>query len=448
MNPLLLSLIIILVCSFFSAGFLHPDEHYQILELINLKRDGYTDLSIFNWDFNLKIRSWFQPALYYFILKPFSFLDPFSQAFVIRLFNGVLGIFAIKKCLETFKIDDELNKTVLFTILIWFVPFFLVRTSSESLSTSFFLFGSYYFLNHRDKVKGPVLSGLFFAFSFLARYQMGVAILFVNIWSLIKRRDIKSFIIHSFSVLFFIGVGLIIDSWGYGETVFTPYNYFRENILNSKASNFGTAPFWYYILKGLLVGIPPVSILLFFGLYKYFKAYRFDYYAYAFLSFLVVHSLIPHKEVRFLMFNYILAAIVFVAMRSKLSINRKLLKFSIVINFIILAKVVFTPISKEVKLYEVVYDEKISRIQVLDKKLPKFEFTMPFYQRSKIETVISNEITEKYVLSTKYLQFKERKKELEGCNLIHSSYPSWIIYFNAFKWLNRSSYFMLFNCSK
>ncbi|MCP4912430.1 MAG: hypothetical protein GY909_04875 [Oligoflexia bacterium] len=446
MNPLILSLIIILVCSFFSAGFLHPDEHYQILELINLKMGGYTDLSIFNWDFNLKIRSWFQPALYYFLLKPFSFLDPFSQAFLIRLFNGVLGIFAIKKCLDTFDLKEDIQKSLLYVILIWFVPFFLVRTSSESLSTSLFLFGSYFFLSEKEKVKGPFVSGLFFGLSFLARYQMGVAILFVNIWSLIKRRDIKSFLIHSFSVLLFIGVGLIIDSWGYGETVFTPYSYFRENILNSKASNFGTAPFWYYLLKGLLVGIPPISILLYFGLFKYYKKEKIDFYGYAFLSFLVIHSLIPHKEVRFLMFNYILAAIIFIVMRSELKINSKLIKFTLIVNFMILAKVMFTPISKEIKLYEEIYDQGIKRVQVLDKSLPKFEFTMPFYQKQKIETVISEGIVEQFVLSTKYHQFKEREDSLARCELLHSSYPSWIIHFNAFKWLDRSAYFMLFHC--
>lgn len=124
------------------------------------------------------------------------------------------------------------------------------------------------------------------------------------------------------------------------------------------------------------------------------------------------------------------------------------MKIAIALNLLLLTKVVFTAASSEVALYEKVFDNQIKTIQVLDKGLPKFEFTMPFYQYDKVTTVISEEITQRYVLSTKFFQYEENKERLNRCKIIHSNYPLWISRLNFFGWLKRSSFFILWDCEE
>src|SRR5210317_356795 len=130
-----LSLVPFVLAAIFSQGFIHPDEHYQILEFLNLKMSNWTDPSIFNWDFHEKIRPWFQVSIYYSLFKFLPAINPFNMALIIRIFNGLLGWLSIFLVSRLF-FDKDSKKKLFFVSMVWFVPFFFVRTNSESLSTS------------------------------------------------------------------------------------------------------------------------------------------------------------------------------------------------------------------------------------------------------------------------------------------------------------------------
>ena len=140
---ILLSFLPFFICAFFSDGFLHPDEHYQILELLNLKITDIHKDEIFNWDFQLKMRSWFQVFIYYLIAKISFVNNPFTLAFLFRVFNALLGWLG----LYLISLRD-VKSVISFASIswVWFVPFLLVRTSSEAMSTSLFLIGASFFL--------------------------------------------------------------------------------------------------------------------------------------------------------------------------------------------------------------------------------------------------------------------------------------------------------------
>ena len=386
---LLLSFVPYLFCAFFSQGFWHPDEHYQTLELINLKSGSYVDEGIFNWDFHESIRSWFQPALYNVILTPFrEFLSPFSQATILRLFNGVLGWLSLVLFFRTVFSKEKFLKYLLISSYIWFVPYLFVRTSSESLSVSLFFIGASLFYRF------SFLSGLIWGLSFLARYQMGIVLLCCNLYQLYIDKNLKRFIIHSLGILAALVIGVAIDYWGYGELVFSTVNYLVSNIIEGKASAFGTEPFWYYITKGVIKGIPPVSIILMIGAFKYFKSRKHDIWIVAFLSFFIIHSIIPHKEIRFLTLNYIF--LIFFCLKAfdsslfKVSkVFKRVLIFTVAINAVCLMKVSFLPSKSILSLYEFVYENDFKTIRVLSgEKGETFKFTMPFYQKREMLNMI------------------------------------------------------------
>jgi phosphatidylinositol glycan class B len=450
-----LPFIIVFVTAWFSEGYLHPDEHYQILEYLKLKTDTWTIASIFNWDFKENIRPWTQIFVYYILNLLIPFKSPFLIAWSIRLLNGLIGIYSFKKILSLTNTTEETDKKLLYLSIIWFVPLILVRTNSESLSTSLFFIGSYFFLKNNG-TKNSIFSAILFGLSFLCRFQMGVVVFAVNIVKLYKTKDIRKFLLHSFFICLTIILGAIIDFWGYEIWSFSPYNYLYQNIIIGRSSEFGTEPFWYYITASLGKGIFPISIIIFLGACYYIKGKVLNHWSIAFLSFLIIHSLIPHKELRFLNFNFLLAAYMTVEIISFKKIlalsntSKRILKFIIVINFLILAKVMFTPVKSNIDFYEYVYNSKIKAFNTpTTDDGDYFKFTMPFYQHSTIESrpfeLKNNNKVSGLILTTK-LNEKRILETRSDCHINYSSYPSWIERFNYFNWLKRSAYYVIWSC--
>jgi phosphatidylinositol glycan class B len=128
---------------------------------------------------------------------------------------------------------------------------------------------------------------------------MAFALVGILLW-LIK------FHLYQWKKIFIIGLGFIVgcginiylDSHFYGNACFTPYNYFYINIVQGKAAEFGTSPWWYYIAILLALTVPLLSFFLFGLLLKGFTNVR-NPYSIAIFFFILGHSLVGHKEERF-----------------------------------------------------------------------------------------------------------------------------------------------------
>ncbi|MBI2522665.1 MAG: hypothetical protein HYV97_19750 [Bdellovibrio sp.] len=437
---LILSLVPFFLCAFFSDGFVHPDEHYQILELLNLKLTDIRKDEIFNWDFHLKMRSWFQVFIY-FVMAKISFVNnPFTLAFLFRMFNGLLG------WLGLYLICDAKRLPCLpYISWVWFVPFLLVRTSSESLSTSLFLIGAYFFL--KDGKKNSIFSGLLWGMSFLMRFQMGVPILAVNIWKFIRDRRWSEALLHSFFLVIIILIGVMVDRWGYGEWTFTPFSYLKYNIFESKASEFGTSPFWYYFTAPLIKGGPPLALLLAIGCFLYWKQNSKSFWSIATISFLLVHVVIPHKELRFLTFIYILTPYFLSQVVIGNGRHWKVLwSLAILTNIVISFKTIFTPAHSTMNLYRFIYSDGASfYLTPAQPDGSYFKLTMPFYEGRRVETRPSHSIEAGIYITTTYKEYQLFSKS-SACRKTFSNYPEWVLERNVFHWRERSAILNVWHC--
>jgi len=444
------SLIPFVLSAYFSDGFLHPDEHYQILELLNLKISSVWKPEIFNWDFGLQIRSWFQVFVYFILSKISLIKNPFALALLFRMFNGLLGFLSIYLLFKNEDDQETFHQQIMLVSWTWFIPFMFVRTSSESLSTSLFIIGAYFFL--KGNSKRLLLSGIFWGMSFLCRFQMGIPILFANIWYLITKKDVKGFVLHSFAVLVMIGVGAVIDRWGYGNWVFTPYQYFIANIIKSRASEFGTEPVWFYLTQSLVKGGLPLAIMLLVGTYLYWEKKPMGFWTVVTFSFFLVHSLIPHKELRFLFFVYVLSAYFTSKMlRYGGRLNTIMWKIAMFTNFIFLSKTMFTPAHSTVELYKFINKQKIETyFTPLNSDGSYFKLTMPFYEGRRVGTrgveIKTNEgaLAGNFITTT-YREYEVFKK-LKSCENIFSNHSKWVLEKNYFKWRERSAILSVWNC--
>ena len=180
--------------------------------------------------------------------------------------------------------------------LIWFFPYIHVRTSSENLAGIFLTFAFVAFMRH----KKLFWIGLLFGFSFLARYQVALGIFGFGLYVLYRDRKITRDLIGlciGFAIPVLLGV--VLDRIGYGNWVFTPYRYFKVNLVDGVAATFNPYP-WYQYFIWIFQLNPLVSIPLFFGTLFYAKRAKFDAFSAFVFTFFVLHLFITNKEYRFL----------------------------------------------------------------------------------------------------------------------------------------------------
>jgi phosphatidylinositol glycan class B len=449
-------ILLIVITAYFSVGFYHPDEHFQVLELLNLKITGIYHPHIFNWDFTEKMRSWVQPGFYLLIAK-IVLPNPFVLAFILRLFQGLLGLFALKKLSEVFfteKKDQE--QSLIFAICTWFTPFILVRTSSESLSASLFFLGTALFLKPKN-INFFTLAGFLWGLSFCVRFQMGVVIFAGVLWSLIFNRKTKTFYaLFALAFLFALTLGFLVDWWGHQESTFTVWNYFKQNFILKRANDFGVKPFYFYIPHIFIKGVPPLSLVFIFGVAAYWWKYKKDFFTFITLIFFIVHSLIAHKELRFLNLIYLIAPFMIYRLLAPIKIKKWYWPI-LAWNFVMLIYLALTPAHSPVRAYQYLAKNmpEVKSLYTPSTDGQKLELSLIFYQKNLIQTIpfnlaatTENELNAyRNIITTKY-QEKLLLEKYPFCHPQFSLFPEWSYQFNYFNWISRSSLWIIWKCQQ
>lgn len=306
---LLLSLYAFVQTAICSAGFHHPDEHFQILEPLGWKLGFYGpgDLA---WEFTEQIRPGLQVFLGWAIAKTMLWLEiyePFMLTAVLRQLSGILSWCLLVAFYRKWKLEftEEQNRKALlvFTCLLWFMPYLSVRYSSENWGALFFFSGLYclLFKNQQGRNYWLFTGGLLMGLSFYFRFQMAFAIVGFLGWAVLgKKYKVSEYCVVAFGGLLGAGAGTLADYWLYNQWVFTPYNYYYQNIVEGKAAGFGTHPAWFYITAFIGNAVPPISLLLLVLLVTGIRKNLRNPYVIIFLTFLMAHSVVGHKEMRFM----------------------------------------------------------------------------------------------------------------------------------------------------
>ena len=330
---------IFVVTAVSNYGYYNPDEHYQIVEYAGIKTATFEPT--ISWEYDARIRPMLQPAICAGFLKAFSWLsisDPFVQTMLMRIFTAFLSLavilYFVKNTISAFPDERKRFGYFVVSLLLWFIPCLSVRFSSEIYGGLFFLLSLAIYHSGLETMKSKVLWGISLALSFIFHAQMGLAIAGFLLWSLIiDRKKLKTFVTPFFSfVLTYLLLGFCIDWWFYGEPVFSQYRYMAE----VKEGRFGDRPWWYYLQEIVeyptyFVGIP-LALAIIFLLIRNPK----NPYIWSFLPFMLVHSLIGHKEARFMFPMAFLAPIILVSAYNEASKIIRSERFKLVANCIIL----------------------------------------------------------------------------------------------------------------
>ena len=253
------------------------------------------------------VRPAFQPFIAFVIIKllqVFSIVDPYMQAFVLRLLTALLALFSIRYFTRTcsYFVHPRYHKAYLFlSYFLWFLPFVNVRFTSETWSGIMLLNALSVLLSTNLRGNRKYLAGVFLGLSFLFRYQNAFLALGIFLWLLIIERekifDLLKLLAAGVVVLL---LGILLDFWLYGEFTLSAWNYFYVNVVEDVASGYGTEAWWNYFYSIFRFGFFPIGIPIILAFLVLTVKQPRNVFVWTILPFFVVHSIIAHKELRFL----------------------------------------------------------------------------------------------------------------------------------------------------
>lgn len=302
---LLVSLLIQLIFCVTQVGYFHPDQHFQLIEFSSWQLgepSGATSV----WELSSHIRPTLQVYLFSGFVKLCRFCavnDPYTQLTILRVLFGLIGFSlfnAIGVCY--FKDNPKLLYLVLLLLnLSWSTPYIRTLFSSELASSMVFFGALLLYEQKKEKFLYGFVTGFLFSLAFYLRFQIAFALLGFGFWMLFIDRNYARLLPIAIGFGIGIGINVGLDYSFYHQLVFTPYEYYRVNIVEGKAAEFGTPSFvWYIVMLALVIGTPPLSLILFYySLKGAIQQYR-QPLVFAVVFFILGHCLVAHKEERFL----------------------------------------------------------------------------------------------------------------------------------------------------
>lgn len=403
-----LAFIVNILTAIQSVGFHHPDEHFQTIELMNYKL-GHVSASDLVWEFHEKIRPWLQPTFYfitYRIVHFFCSVTPFTFATILRVEGSILttlaqGLFLLS--LYRVKKDRfSWRLSCFFVFLFWLFPYLSGRTSSESFSNLCLLFSLAYFFFSLPNQSAFSLSRLFqkieispqrffvlgclLGLTFEFRFQSAFFIFGFCSWILLNTKNKPIFVLTVCGgFLSVVLLSLFIDRWGYGVFCFPPYQYFKINILDGVAAQFGVMP-WYDYLHEFIhyCGYVFGSLLVCFYITSFFQS-PYHLFHWLVLPFVLMHFSIDHKEIRFLFPVLNIAIIPISELLSELKITRHA-----VIRFILAALLLWNTWLILSNLINPLHKRDINILRFLQTHTPSTVSYCPYIESQPYAVVNSN----------------------------------------------------------
>jgi GPI mannosyltransferase 3 len=283
--------------AWYDHGVFWPDEIHQSLEQAHRAVFGY---GLVPWEFRDGARSWFFPGTIAAIWEAASLLGVDSSLTLVmlaRLFmvacSVVAIVFATKLAVETRGMRAGVAVAVILATLPPSVVF-SYRGMSETASAPLIALGAW--LLSKRTPRAAHLAGLSIALACLCRYQNGLFVLVFVATLLLQRRwrEVAALCTTGAGVALFGG---LLDWVTWGSPFHSFVAYVEFNLLHDGASTFGVEPFSYYATAlWTSVGLMLPVLVICFGIGAFYEPVLGG----AVLAYVLAHSVLPHKEFRFL----------------------------------------------------------------------------------------------------------------------------------------------------
>jgi len=292
--------------AWFSTGYHSADEHFQIIAFAQWKL-GELPAEHLPWEFAAGIRSSLQPWIATVMFKAAALVgldDPFTRAFLLRLLTAMLALLAMRGLLQATMGEhrERLDKAyILLAYGLWFLPFLAVRYSSEGWSAVFLVFTVTALLRSGKQPGWMWQAGVCAGVAILCRPATALIVLSLLAWMrLVGKGPVRRIATIIMALTATLIAGALLDVLFYARPILTLGHYIALGFGADPAVQFDTLPWWYYPPWIIKYAIPPIGalMLLAFGVLLIHRPRHL--LVWMMLPFLIAHSILSHKEVRFL----------------------------------------------------------------------------------------------------------------------------------------------------
>ncbi len=341
---LLLAVVVHLITAWSSTGYYSADEHFQVVAFAQAKL-GELPVEHLPWEYDTGIRSSLQPWIAVSVFRALEMVgitDPFNRTLMLRLLTALLALLAIRSFIRAAldQIPVGLQKPfILLSYFLWFLPFLHVRYSSEGWAAVFLLFGVGKLMRiggrEEDRRTCPAIAGgeetqssaekrmdpqadprtvlagrslfsmlwvgMAFGIAVLCRPPVGLIVLCALLWLVFQAKGSMRellLVVCGLGLVMLLGFGL--DSAFYDRPLFSTFEYVRMGFTGDPDHRFDELPWYYYPPWVVKYAIPPIGVSILLALALLLWKRPTHPLVWCMVPFVVVHSFIPHKELRFL----------------------------------------------------------------------------------------------------------------------------------------------------
>ena len=287
-----------LIFAFHDDGLLWPDEYYQSLEPAHRAVFGYGWQA---WEFLEGARHWTLPGFIAAVMQlssalGFDYLRAVELTFCVAGTLTALALYRLARAQDASPFSSAVGATVfcLMGLAVYLAP----RSMGETLSALPITLAFSLVSRAPRGREGMrlILAGLLLSLAVGLRLQNGLFCIGALglLWAQGRRKDTGVLLaVLTFGALAYGAV----DFFTWGAPFHSARQYLRFNVLEGRSSSFGTEPFFHYArtlvtAEGLTM-IPLVALTV-------LGARKRPWVPLIALGFFLVHSFIPHKELRFL----------------------------------------------------------------------------------------------------------------------------------------------------
>ncbi len=294
------------ITSWFSTGYHSADEHFQIVAFAQAKL-GELPIHHLPWEYATGIRSSLQPWIAVAVFKTADVLgihDPFSRTFFLRFLTAALALVAIAGFIRVIlpTVAENARKPfILLSYFLWFLPFLHVRFSSEGWSGIFLLLSISAILSSEKSRSWALRAGLFAGSAILCRPPVGLIVISLIAWLVfVRKENIRAMFIVCLGIFVVLVLGALMDTAFYGQWTSSTWKYLHMGFAGDPDHRFDELPWYYYPPWIIKYGIPPIGALILLAFTALCIKRPRHWAVWCVVPFVLIHSLIPHKELRFL----------------------------------------------------------------------------------------------------------------------------------------------------
>ncbi|KAA8595598.1 hypothetical protein FQN60_010889 [Etheostoma spectabile] len=275
-----------------------PDEYWQSLEVSHrIVTYGYL-----TWEWRAGIRGFTYPLFFACIYKILYFMN-YDSIWLPRIIQALFAAFADVKfffLIRKLESPDVAQWTFFCHMCSWFSWYCCTRTLTNSMETTITCLALFYFPLPGSKTHSSKIYLTLVALAVIVRPTALIVwfpLLMYHFWQEDNKLRLITYNFIPIGALAVV-ISTAIDCIFYEKWTMVQFNFLKFNVFNSVADFYGSHPWHWYFTQGFAVVIGPHLLLFLHGCSLAFKRYKILLAVVIWT--VVVYSLLPHKEFRFI----------------------------------------------------------------------------------------------------------------------------------------------------